>query len=196
MLRKPCIKGWFGSMKSSKSWKLAEVHNKITRGGKDTNRVAVVIPQKDTRESLYGSKSRKVELIGATHVVIKDAFTEINADEEAKQYDYWFFDEAHFTPNVADLMVALYFNGCTIFFAALDQKADGQPWPESVKIMSVATTYKKLTAMCDTCDGEASFTRMKPEYLSLVDSEGVLIGDSPYTVLCLACALKHDVAMK
>lgn len=196
MSRGSCIRGYIGSMKSSKSWELAKIFNKITRGGKDTSRVAVIIPASDTRESTYGSKSRKVEVIHATHVIQSDALLEIDADEAAKKYDYFFFDEAHFIKNAADLMIQLYLHGCQIFFAALDQKSDSQPWPETTKILAIATKYKKLTALCDTCSREASFTRIKPEFRDLVDTNGVLIGDQPYTVLCLYCALKYDSPLK
>jgi thymidine kinase len=192
VLSNAVIDGWIGPMKSSKSRKVAEVYNKITRGGKDASKVAVIVPAIDTRSAVHGCESRGSKLIVATHVIKNDALDEIDVDEVCKQYEYFLFDEAHFIKNVAELMVKLYLKGGKIYFSALDQNYASEPWPETTKILSVATQYRKLTAQCDICSQDASFTRLKHEYIRLDNEAKTIIGDDPYTVLCLACALVHD----
>lgn len=186
------IDGRIGCMKSSKSWWLAEKYNKVTRGMKDTERVAVIVPAVDTRSAIHGSESRGSKLIVATHVIKTDALDEINVDEVCKKYDYFFFDETHFIHNAADLMVQLYLKGKTVYFSALDQNYVSEPWPETAKVLNIATQYQKLTAKCDTCESDASFTRLRPEFKSYDNASKVIIGSEPYMSVCLGCALEQD----
>ena len=170
------IEGRIGPMKSGKSTFLIAEHHKYHR-----KKRCVVVSKRDTRAGNPCINSHTKASLEATFAVT-DAMEIFSEDYD--QYDVFFFDEVQFMPQIGTAMEKLAFMDKVVFFSGLDLDANGKQWPHTIEACAVADKYEKICGVCEICEHQAGFTKLVEGELN---SEGILIGDSEYQVVCRKC---------
>merc|ERR1712038_1264122 len=81
--------------------------------------------------------------------------------ERAKRYDVVGVDEGQFFPDVVEFCERLADSGTVVIVAALDGTFQRQGFGTILNLVPLAESVIKLTAVCMTCYGDASFTKRK-----------------------------------
>lgn len=109
---------------------------------------------------------------------------------ENREFDWILLDEVQFVPDphaegFCNALKRFLKANTSVVCYGLDQKADGEPWPTTMRLMSIADKVTKLTAICQ-CGMEATMTqRIIPG-----DSGSISVGGSEaYRPVCRKC---HD----
>jgi thymidine kinase len=95
-----------------------------------------------------------------------------------------FINEAQFFPDLYEFVVELLRRNKKIFVYGLDGDYKQQPIGDILRLIPLADSYTKLTAICDDCGGAAIFSHRIVE-----DDTQILVGQKEsYIPLCRGCA--------
>lgn len=106
--------------------------------------------------------------------------------ETVTKYDVVGIDEGQFFCDLIEFTKKCVEMGKVVIVAGLDAQFNGQPFCSIVNLVPLAEKIDKLTAICATCQDEASFTKRICE-----SKESILIGGTNYyQAACRKCWLK------
>jgi thymidine kinase len=95
-----------------------------------------------------------------------------------------FINEAQFFPDLYEFVVELLRRNKKIFVYGLDGDYKQQPIGDILRLIPLADSYTKLTAICEDCGGAAIFSHRIVE-----DDTQILVGQKEsYIPLCRGCA--------
>ncbi|ELU05548.1 hypothetical protein CAPTEDRAFT_182750 [Capitella teleta] len=133
----------------------------------------------DTRytgdEGLATHDKQVVPAVPATK--LKDLWT------KAEEADVIGVDEGQFFPDTVEFCEAMANKGKTVIVAALDGTFQREGFGDILKLVPLAESVIKLTAVCMQCYGEAAFTKRKGHEMKLE----VIGGADMYLSACRAC---------
>lgn len=149
----PSIVVYCGPMMASKTTRL---FIDVERARFRRERIVVAKPRVDTR---YDSECV------VTHMGLKlpaiAVFDAAELELVTSAADFIAVDEAFMLPGCADVLVRARNRGASSSVSTLDVSASGEPFEESMRLLSVATEVIKLYAACVECSAPARATRSK-----------------------------------
>ncbi|CAG8585327.1 15743_t:CDS:2, partial [Cetraspora pellucida] len=125
----------------------------------------------------------------------------VNSRQEIKKYlhndiETIFIDEIQFFPlEISSFLCNLTQQGYQIIVAGLDKNFRGEPFNETIKILLALADYvEKLTAICQVCQKEASFTQriINGQPARYHDPLILVGGQEAYEARCGSCYVIKD----
>lgn len=103
--------------------------------------------------------------------------------EQARETDVIGVDEGQFFPDTVDFCEQMADMGKTVIVAALDGTYQREAFGDILRLVPLAESVIKLTAVCMQCYGEGAFTKRKGDEKELE----VIGGAELYLAACRAC---------
>uniref|UniRef100_A0A0N4ZTK0 Thymidine kinase n=1 Tax=Parastrongyloides trichosuri TaxID=131310 RepID=A0A0N4ZTK0_PARTI len=172
-----------GPMFSGKSTELFRLTNRHILAGKS---VIIVKYEKDNRydEELASTHDKRtMKAISALHLK--------NILDQIKNYDVIGIDEGQFFDDIVEVCEYLANMGKVVIVAALDGDFQRRPFKNITNIYPLCEKIEKLSAVCRSCGGFASFT-----FRTIMNSEVEVIGGNDiYKAVCRSCYAKFKMEL-
>ena len=186
-----------GCMRSSKTSVLILDGMRYKKIGK--NVLCFKLSNDDRGEGLNIVQSRnglKLKAISCTKTKkggeVKEMIKHILSSKE--KVDVILIDEIQFwNKKIAKVLNKLAKRGIKIKAYGLDMYATGKEWETTKAVKKIATKKVLMTAKCETkgCKSKATRTSFIPN-TTIVNKEGINVGDKEYIVHCVKCWLKEQ----
>lgn len=177
-------------MASGKTSKMLDILHKFSNVTKE--RVLLVNFSGDDRASqdsgisthMYGDSSYKIPIGKYIDTIRVNALSDI-PQEKVDSYNMIGIDEAQFYPDLHKFAMSNITNDLKLYIAGLSFDSDNEVFGEVSKLLHIATTFEKLSAICSKCDPKsmvpAGFTYSSKKKDSVVCIGGLDL----YMPLCM-----------
>ena len=137
----------------------------------------------DTRYSVESCATHDKQFWEAISAMsLKDVY------ETALQYDVVAIDEGQFFPDIVEVADDLANRGKIVLVAALDATFQRRGFNDVLELVARAERVTKLSAVCHSCSGEASFSKR----LGNEQDVQLVGGIDKYIAVCRSCFFKDD----